>query len=330
MYDQAILTELRKLLAALYPSEADQRRLAAEAGLTVGAIAFSPAAFNSWHAILQHARNNQSIPPLLALAMEEYPENAQLKQLASGQHSTFVDGKSFDWQGPKNGRSLLEQLVSGKPSLVHVSHLEVGLERARAVAKLVRAEGGSGTGFLIGGDRLLTNHHVLPDVQAAAHCTALFNYQRASAGHEETITELKLAPERFFQTSAADDWTVVGMEPGAVARWGHIALAPSSARRGDLVNIIQHPGGGPKQIAISFDVVAFSGSGRLQYLTDTLPGSSGSPVFDRNWNLVALHHSGGWLPEPGSTDKRVYYRNEGILIDCILEQLQGGDAGPSS
>lgn len=321
MYDQAILNELRKLLAALYPSEADQRRLASEAQLTVGAIAFSAAAYNSWFAILQHARNNQGVQPLLALALDEFPDNGQLKQLASGQLSTVLDGKSFDWQGPKNGRGLLEQVVSGKPSLVHVSHLAVGLERARAVAKVVRAEGGSGTGFLIAGDRLLTNHHVLPDAQTAARSTALFNYQRATAGHEEPSVELKLAPERFFQTSEADDFSIVGMPPGSVERWGSITLAPSGARRGDLVNIIQHPGGGPKQIALSFDVVAFVGSGRLQYLTDTLPGSSGAPVFDRSWNLVALHHSGGWLAEPGSADKRVYYRNEGILIDRILEQL---------
>lgn len=321
MYDQAVLTELRKLLAALYPSEADQRRLASEAQLTVGAIAFSSAAYNSWYAVLQHARSNQRIEALLALALDEFPENVQLRQLASGQPTTVLDGKSFDWQGPKNGRGLLEQLVSGKPSLVHVSHLAVGLERARAVAKLLRAEGGCGTGFLIAGDRLLTNHHVLPDAATAAQSTALFNYQRASAGHEEPVTQVKLAPERFFQTSEADDFSVVGMPPGTVERWGNVALGPSSARRGDLVNIIQHPGGGPKQIALSFDVVAFVGGGRLQYLTDTLPGSSGAPVFDRNWNLVALHHSGGWLAEPGSTDRRVYYRNEGILIDRILEQL---------
>lgn len=321
MIDQAILTELRKLLAALYPTEADQRRLATEARLTVGAIAFSSAAYNSWHAILQHARNNQRLEPLLALALEEFPDNTQLRQLASGQPSTVLDGPAFDWQDPRSGRGLLEQLVSGKPSLVHVSHLAVGLERARAVAKLLRAEGGTGTGFLIPGDRLLTNHHVLPDAATAAQTTALFNYQRASAGHDEPVSEVKLAPERFFQTSEADDFSVVGVPPGTAERWGHVALGRHGARRGDLVNIIQHPGGGPKQVGLSFDVVAFAGGGRLQYLTDTLPGSSGAPVFDRNWNLVALHHSGGWLIEPGSTDKRVYYRNEGILIERILEQL---------
>jgi V8-like Glu-specific endopeptidase len=60
----------------------------------------------------------------------------------------------------------------------------------------------------------------------------------------------------------------------------------------------------------------------LQYLTDTLPGSSGSPVFDRDWNVVALHHSGGWLAEPGSSDKTTDYRNEGILIDVIMAGIQ--------
>ena len=29
---------------------------------------------------------------------------------------------------------------------------------------------------------------------------------------------------------------------------------------------------------------------RVRYANNTEPGSSGSPVFDINWNLVALHH----------------------------------------
>lgn len=307
---------------SLYPTESDQRRLAAEAKLTVGAIPFSSSAYNSWHQILHHANNNRGVEALLALALEEFPENEQLRLLSSGQPCAFLDGGSFAWRGPANGKSLLEQVVSGKPSLVHVSHLAVGLSRARAVAKIVRADGGSGTGFLIEGDRLLTNHHVLPDAESAAHSTAIFNYQKAAAGYDESAEGLKLEPERFFRTSAADDFTVVGVPASAVSRWGSIALKRTSATRGDLVNIIQHPGGGPKQMGLSFDVVAFVGASRLQYLTDTLPGSSGAPVFDRNWNLVALHHSGGWLVEPGSTEKRVYYRNEGILIERILDQLE--------
>src|SRR5688572_29766870 len=135
VYDARILTELRKLLAALYPTDADQRRLASEAKLTVGAIPFGSSAYNNWHQILQHAKNNRGVVPLLALALEEFPDNEQLARLAEGQPSRFVDGGPFAWQGPANGRALLEQVVSGKPSLVHVSHLAVGLQRAQAVAK---------------------------------------------------------------------------------------------------------------------------------------------------------------------------------------------------
>ena len=60
-HDQAVLTELRKLLAALYPTEVDQRRLATEAKLVTGAIPLGSSAFNNWHHILQHARHNRRV-----------------------------------------------------------------------------------------------------------------------------------------------------------------------------------------------------------------------------------------------------------------------------
>jgi V8-like Glu-specific endopeptidase len=56
-------------------------------------------------------------------------------------------------------------------------------------------------------------------------------------------------------------------------------------------------------------------------LTDTLPGSSGSPVFDSRWQVVALHHSGGHLTQPGSKGKRLFFRNEGIHVKAILKGL---------
>jgi V8-like Glu-specific endopeptidase len=54
----------------------------------------------------------------------------------------------------------------------------------------------------------------------------------------------------------------------------------------------------------------------VQYTTDTLPGSSGAPVFDWQWRLVALHHSGGDLREPETGEE--HFRNEGILLRAIL------------
>ena len=56
---------------------------------------------------------------------------------------------------------------------------------------------------------------------------------------------------------------------------------------------------------------------------DQEPGSSGSPVFDKEWNVVALHHSGGWVTEPGVQDPtHQFYRNEGILIDAVIAGLR--------
>lgn len=58
------------------------------------------------------------------------------------------------------------------------------------------------------------------------------------------------------------------------------------------VNIIKHRGGMSKQICIQNNFLEYVDEKFLQYLTSILPGSSGSPVFDDNRRVVALHRSG--------------------------------------
>jgi V8-like Glu-specific endopeptidase len=103
-------------------------------------------------------------------------------------------------------------------------------------------------------------------------------------------------------------------------KWGYIQLpSDDTVKVQDDVFIIQHPGGEHKQIALSDNEIVYVDDTVVQYLTDTLPGSSGSPVFNDSMRLIALHHSGGWLPEPstGST----HFRNEGIRISAILKDM---------
>ena len=57
--------------------------------------------------------------------------------------------------------------------------------------------------------------------------------------------------------------------------------------------ILQHPQGQPLKLALETNaVLSVNGNKtRVRYTTNTEGGASGSPCFDANWNLVALHHA---------------------------------------
>lgn len=84
--------------------------------------------------------------------------------------------------------------------------------------------------------------------------------------------------------------------------------------------IVQHPKGEPLKLALEPDAVTeLNGNQtRVFYRTNTEPGSSGSPCFDENWNLVALHHA-------GDPDTKLAKWNEGIPFGPIMELLRNRD-----
>ena len=84
--------------------------------------------------------------------------------------------------------------------------------------------------------------------------------------------------------------------------------------------IAQHPKGEPLKLALDTEAVTdLNGNGsRVFYRTNTEPGSSGSPCFDENWNLVALHHAG----DPSS---KLAKWNEGIPFGPIMDLLRKRD-----
>jgi hypothetical protein len=65
--------------------------------------------------------------------------------------------------------------------------------------------------------------------------------------------------------------------------------------------IAQHPDGSPLKLALDTQgVLGFNGNAtRIRYATNTDRGSSGSPCFNMDWTLVALHHMG----DPASSSK---------------------------
>lgn len=88
---------------------------------------------------------------------------------------------------------------------------------------------------------------------------------------------------------------------------------------GDIANIIQHPKGQPKQIVLSDNKVKDYGLYKnfIRYDTDSNYGSSGSPVFNSKWQLVALHHA--VILQQSST---VNVDGQGIRTCRIVEDLK--------
>jgi len=81
--------------------------------------------------------------------------------------------------------------------------------------------------------------------------------------------------------------------------------------------ILQHPEGAPLKLALETQAVIGLNVNktRVRYQTNTEPGSSGSPCFDADSNLIALHHLGD-----SNFSKPMY--NQGIPFTAILDLLE--------
>lgn len=95
------------------------------------------------------------------------------------------------------------------------------------------------------------------------------------------------------------------------------ATSPDLDSDGSVL-IMQHPLGAPLKLA--FGTSAYVGMNknntRLRYSVSTEQGSSGSPVFNVNWELAALHHLGDL-----GFEERVE-ANQGIPIGAIRSLLE--------
>ena len=322
MRQDEVMIELRETLAALYEDLNDCRRIAHDAGLNTARIAFGSTVQLAWQAILSEAQKQYKVLDIIDRAVHDYSHTklSDLRDVIAYRETNhqFITPTPFFWKSSKSSETL-EKIMGARSTLLPISWLEVGFERSHSIARILLPDGGFATGILLEHNRLLTCHHVLPAEEIAQQTVIQFNYQQDSIGNYNDLTEFHLDPATHFQTSLQADWTIVHISGNANAQWGAINLRPTTIKENEYANIIQHPSGGPKQIACYHNIIAYADETYVQYLTDTLPGSSGSPVFDSQWNLIALHHSGGRIKEPAT--ERLVYRNEGININAIIKAL---------
>jgi endonuclease G len=185
-----------------------------------------------------------------------------------------------------------------------------------------------GSGFLIGARILMTNNHVIRSAEVARPTKIEFNYQLPlGVGGEPTgAVRYDLDPDALFRTSPALDYTVVAVKMDtsphkpSLSTWGKLQLNPNADPvRDEHVVIVQHPNGGPKQIVLTANSVLQVKSPYLHYSTDTMPGSSGSPVFNDLWQVIAIHHAAA--PSVKLTGGGTRHSNEGVLMSAIKPDL---------
>lgn len=221
------------------------------------------------------------------------------------------------WRGHESPAGVQEKII-GENTLRDVRLLELALEAARAVVRIVTADS-LGSGFLVAPNLIMTNHHVIASQAAAQSCAFQFHYQLDKQLQPMSVQAARAKPDGLFYTNPDLDVTVVEVleVPAAVTP---LTLARLRANKDERVNIIQHPGGHYKKISMQNNFVAFADARHLQYVTSTEPGSSGSPVFNNDFLVIGLHHSGGYLLEPGGD--QTYLRNAGSSMIAVLDDLQ--------
>ena len=247
-------------------------------------------------------------------------------------------------------RVTAERMIGATLDFVDLPPDEQALKAGRPVVRLVTlgASGivpdGFATGFLVAPDLILTNHHVFRTADEADGVGAQFLYERTHEGIREGLI-FELEPDRFFVNNKELDYAVVALRLRSVSgasldqfKYLPLIAAKGKIRKGDPINIIQHPEGRPKQYAtVNNRLLDLRDDGFLLYETDTLEGSSGSPVFNQYWETVGLHHCGVPQIEQGqlvtrdgrrlpldaevADDDLIWVANEGIRVSALVESL---------
>ncbi|MCZ2259765.1 DNA/RNA non-specific endonuclease [Sporosarcina sp. G11-34] len=220
----------------------------------------------------------------------------------------------------------IERII-GKDDLFPISYLEAGLRAANSVCRIEIRDSigrvlGHATGFLVSTSLLLTNNHVLENCDTAQFSVAQFNYEVGLDLKERPMKTFRLTPERLFITDQKLDFTLVAIEEVSadgtnVSDFGFLPLLSQTGKGlvGECVSIIQHPSGAPKTVAIRENKIMDVFDDYIHYSTDTMPGSSGSPVYNDDWIVISLHHAG--VPDP--KNRAEFIANEGIRVSSIIQ-----------
>ncbi len=266
----------------------------------------------------------------------------------------MIEAKAFE-----PSEFAFERAIGNNDSL-YSNFIELLALTKRKVGRVVIVEEGKrtgfGTGFMVSQDLLLTNWHVFETKEMAAESEVHFFYEYDEFGHPMNPVIFKFDTERFYTANEELDYCFVAVQPTDVTAQknvkeiGYLYLDKSLGKIGETgvekLNIIHHPLGDYKQVSIRENLFVAIDTTRIYYETDTAMGSSGSPVFNDQWQVVGLHHRSiakmtddglNYLDKDNNiipvidnkidTSRIVWLKNEGIRISVIVSHVMSQHPG---
>lgn len=216
------------------------------------------------------------------------------------------------------------------------------------------------TGFLVAPGLLLTNCHVLPSEHVAQTASVTFNGQVDSDRSPRMRHTFRLDHKSAYLADRSLDFCFVGVSSTSsrgspLRNFGYLKLHAATGKilRNEFATIIQQPRSRQKHVVFrDSEIIVYNydseltgeevaDNNHIYYAVDTLPVSSGAPVFSDQWYVVALHRGG--VPEMrkrfregvvaagknrAATDRNSsnesvrFVANEGIRISRILRRVR--------
>jgi len=263
--------------------------------------------------------------------LADLAQRYSIPQLILGSDGEPKEGKTdFTWYGPTDEYELQCFLPTPQPELVDMRFMIRATERRESVCR-IEIPGPQGvcyaTGFLIAPNLVLTNHHVIayPDpnnINAnAQEATLRFNYIAGEDRKHEEGQLFRLDPGHpilEFSPTLLLDYALLKVED-SIKDADNVAIAPYELARPVQktgLSILQHPNGDVMKLGFSENGITgvYEDINRIQYVTRTRVGSSGSPCFNDDWKVVALHHA--------QQNKGFGSIREGILFSAIHNEIK--------
>lgn len=336
----AQIDALHAALLSAYPNKSNlERMVRTELDLRLNTVAGGNNYSDTVFQLIEALEAEDRLLELISAAQRKNPGNAKLKALIdslpsenspgiSQTHPSSL-GPAFDWRGPTDEKEL-EGLLRPRRD---VASYDFGfLDRARQPAAAVcrmelTDQEAIGTGFLVAKNLLLTNYHVIApdensDPQAYLDQIILrFGYLTTTTGEGAAGKTFKLAPSpliKFNTVTQGLDYALLRIEDDILPESSLQPISLSSERLPDRdmnIHILQHPDGQTLKVTFSNNGITgvYERDGLIQYVSDTSVGSSGSPCFNDNWELVAIHHA--------QVSATFGVKCEGILFKSIYSEI---------